>query len=65
MLKIRAAQDLNNKKTELKFGALPYRDNEIMKSYVNLSEISKLGWYPKLRFEDGLEKTIKLEQGKM
>lgn len=52
------AKLLDNHKTKLNFGAIPYRDNEVMKSHVDLSEISKLGWTPNTSFEDGLRNTI-------
>lgn len=55
--------EILNSKTKLNFGALPYRSNEVMKSNVNLTEISKLGWFPKIKFDDGLKKTIELEKG--
>jgi len=60
---LKIATIVGNKKTKLNFGALKYRKNEVMISHVNLSEISKLGWYPKVKFEDGLKRTINLEKG--
>ncbi len=52
---------LGNKKTILKFGALPYRDNEVMECVANISEIIKLGWSSKYSLEEGLKKTIDFE----
>ena len=54
---------LNNNRTKLNFGAIPYRDNEVMESHVDLSKISKLGWTPNVDFEDALKKTILKEKG--
>ena len=53
---------LNNTTTKLNFGAIPYRENEVMKSHVDLSEILKLGWRANICLEDGLRKTIEEEK---
>ena len=52
---------LNNLHTQLKFGALPYRENEVMDSHVNISELKKLGWECNISLEEGIKKTITLE----
>ncbi len=59
---LKTADILENTTTKLNFGALPYRENEVMRSHVNLTEIYKLGWSPKNNFVDGLYRTIKLER---
>lgn len=51
-----------NKVTQLKFGSLPYRENEIMDSYVDLSMLLKLGWQPKVSLIEGLKYTIQMER---
>ena len=51
-----------NKHTLLNFGALHYRENEVMKYNVNTSEISKLGWKCNCTVEEGLKKMIELEK---
>jgi len=51
-----------NKHTLLNFGALPYRENEVMNYNVNTSEISKLGWKCNSTVEEGLKKMIELEK---
>jgi len=51
-----------NKHTFLNFGALPYRENEVMNYNVKISEISKLGWKCNSTIEEGLKKMIELEK---
>ncbi len=49
----------DNDKTVLLFGALPYRENEIMDSKANINKIKKeIGWIPKTSLKEGLLKTI-------
>ena len=40
------------------FGAIPYRENELMKSETNLEPLRNLGWKPKYGIKEGLLKTI-------
>ncbi|WP_457622325.1 NAD-dependent epimerase/dehydratase family protein [Persephonella sp.] len=48
-----------NTKTYLNFGAIPYRENEIMLSQADISKIKKdFSWEPKYSLEEGLKKTI-------
>jgi len=54
-----------NKTTELQFGALPYRDNELMTKNIDTSKIDKLGWKPTFSLEAGLKDTIEREQKKL
>lgn len=44
--------------TELKFGALAYRDGEIMESVADNSYLKKIGWKPHYTLREGLESTI-------
>jgi CDP-paratose synthetase len=48
----------NNKKTILKFGSIPYRKGELMRSKTNVKNLLKLGWKPKNSLIIGLKKTI-------
>lgn len=52
----------DNQVTQLKFGSLPYRENEIMNSCVNLSKLLELGWQPKVSLIEGLKYTIQMER---
>lgn len=47
-----------NTRTELRFGALPYRTNEVMESKVNLQALKALDWNPVVDLETGLALTI-------
>lgn len=48
-----------NNDTHLNFGALPYRENEVMKLEANIKKSADdLGWSPETPFKDGLCKTI-------
>ena len=52
-----------NDKTNLLFGALPYRKNEIMKPpKTDIKKLIDLGWQQKYSLVDGLTKTIKVEK---
>lgn len=51
-----------NNRTNLDFGAIPYRKCEAMSSDVNISELSALGWHPKVSLLEGLKDTIEIER---
>jgi CDP-paratose synthetase len=52
-----------NRSTLLKFGAIPYRENEVMQSHVDLSLLSQLGWKAKTSLKEGLTQTMRTERG--
>lgn len=52
----------NNTKTNLNFGKIPYKENELMNCQTDISKLKKLGWSPKYRLENGLSITIKKEK---
>jgi nucleoside-diphosphate-sugar epimerase len=53
------AKDLTgNSITRLNFGALPYRQNEVMDLKTDLSGLNSLGWFPAVSLERGLIQTI-------
>lgn len=47
-----------NARTELRFGALPYRDREVMAPVLDLAPLQSLGWQPRISLEAGLAQTI-------
>lgn len=51
-----------NEKTRLNFGAIPYRQNEVMDSSVDIGKLAALGWKPKYTLEQGLIRTIETER---
>ncbi|MFH1968375.1 MAG: NAD(P)-dependent oxidoreductase [bacterium] len=52
---------IGNTKTVLNFGALPYRENEVMEGLADVTEIKKLGWSARYSLYDGLKKMIDQE----
>ena len=48
-------------RTELQFGALPYRAGEAMHCQADLGLMQRLGWTPRWSLEQGLQHTINLE----
>lgn len=44
--------------SDLQFGIVPMRENELMKSDADISILKAMGWYPKYSLEKGLEITI-------
>jgi nucleoside-diphosphate-sugar epimerase len=45
--------------SQLNFGAIPYRENELMVSETNIEPLSGLGWKPEYTIREGLLNTIK------
>lgn len=52
----------NNTTTHLKFGALPYRENEVMIPTSDISAIENLGWREQYTLIEGLEKMLQKER---
>lgn len=52
-----------NIKTILNFGALPYRDGELMDIAENVKPIYDLGWRPQVSLEEGILKILKEDYG--
>ena len=58
---VESAHRLTASRTELLFGAIPYRTNEAMHCLANLKRMTQLGWTPVFDLDAGLKKTIELE----
>lgn len=54
-----------NQVTELDLGAIPYRENEVMQSSVNLFPILATGWRPRMTLRRGLMDMIRAEKKRM
>jgi len=52
-------KELTKSNSELRFGALPYRENEIFDSFANNSKLRSLGWSQQFTLIEGLRKIIK------
>ena len=50
-----------NSSTRLQFGAIPYRDGEIMHSKADITKLMALGWSCRHGLESGLRQVIKME----
>ncbi len=51
-------------KTILNFGAIPYREGEIMEIQEDIKPLIKLGWRPKVSLEEGIRIILQEERGK-
>jgi CDP-paratose synthetase len=49
-------------KSILDYGAIPYRNNEIMESSNDIKRLNALGWSPKTALNDGLKRVINFEK---
>jgi nucleoside-diphosphate-sugar epimerase len=53
---------VENTKTILDFGALPYRPGEVMNIETNSAKLIELGWVQKVTLEQGLSLAIREER---
>ena len=58
---VESVHRLTASRTELLFGAIPYRANEAMHCLANLERMTQLGWAPAFDLKAGLKRTIELE----
>ncbi len=51
-------KNMINSKTDIIFGKIPFRRNEIIESIADITELNLLGWRPEISIDKGIEKTI-------
>ena len=51
-----------NSSSNLNFGTIKYRKNEIMNSQIDISRIKQLGWTPQFSLDQGIDKVINYEK---
>ena len=56
------AKEITKSRTKLLFGAIPYRENEIMDSKANTDLLEKLGWQAKMDIESGIRRIVGAEK---
>ena len=55
---------LTNSNTDLLFGKIPYRENDLTSMVANINFLKKLGWSPKFSLEKGIAKIIEMDKFK-
>ena len=60
---VETAHALVGSRSQLLFGALPYREHEIMYSCANTTALRNLGWSPQYGLHEGLEQTLRSDPG--
>ncbi len=58
---VETAHRLTASKTKLLFGAVPYRDHEVMSCIADIGYMQGLGWSPVFDIESGLQKMLEME----
>lgn len=56
---IKKIKEKSNSSTVIKFGAIPYREDEIMSSCADNIELTNIGWKAEFNFEAGIEEILK------
>jgi CDP-paratose synthetase len=59
------ARTIAGSTTELKFGALPYREHELMHAAAEISQVKRLGWGGGRSLDAGLRETIEGERARL
>lgn len=60
---VETAHAVIGSRSRLLFGALPYRENEIMYSCADTSALGALGWTPRISLREGLQRTLRADYG--
>lgn len=61
---VKMVKYLTGSSTNLNFGAIPYRDGEIMDSVANIAPLSELGWKCNHDIKTGIQKLLDVEVNK-
>ncbi|QWD80040.1 NAD(P)-dependent oxidoreductase [Polynucleobacter sp. MWH-Spelu-300-X4] len=61
---VETVHKLTSSKTELLFGQIPYRENDVMCMVANIDKLKSMGWIPKFDLEAGIKKTIEMDVAK-
>jgi len=62
---INMAHSQSMSESKLSFGALPYRNNEIMDSTADINKLLAIGWKPDITIESGIQKIIDYEKERL
>ena len=60
---VTTAHRVSGSRATLQFGALPYRENEIMFSQADTAVLNSLGWRPQVGLEEGLRRIFEKDFG--
>lgn len=61
---VETVHQITQSRTRLNFGALPYRENEIMHSFADIESLEVLGWRCRTDLVQGIEAVVKEERSK-
>ncbi len=53
---------LTGTRSQLRFGAIPYRRREVLEYSINTHSLRRLGWSPQVPIKDGLRRVVKEER---
>ncbi|AWK03019.1 epimerase [Flavobacterium crocinum] len=55
---VETIKEVSESKSNLLFGKIPMRENELLCSDADISKLKSLGWYPKFNLNEGIKLTI-------
>jgi nucleoside-diphosphate-sugar epimerase len=61
---VNLVKEISKSQTVLNFGRIPYRNDEIMSSFADTTEIKNLGWEASTTLKNGIKQTIAYETNK-
>lgn len=59
---VEMVRHITRSRTKLNFGAIPYREHEVMESCADTTDLNALGWFAGVSLEDGIRRTIEYEK---